>query len=86
MVDVEGGRHGDAQPAHVVDEDRELVGLADVEAHRGGEEFVRVMRLEPRGLVGEQRIGGGVALVEAVAGELVDQVEQLVGLASRRCR
>ena len=40
----------------------------------------RVVRLQPGGLIGEQRIGGGVALVEAVAGELVDQVEQLVGL------
>jgi hypothetical protein len=39
------------------------------------------MRLQPGGVIGDQRVGGGVALVEAVAGELVDQVEQLVGLA-----
>jgi hypothetical protein len=31
-------------------------------------------------VIGEQRIGGRVALVEAIAGELVDQVEQFVGL------
>ena len=39
-----------------------------------------IMRLHPGGLVRQQGVGGGVALVEAVAGELVDQVEQLVGL------
>ena len=38
------------------------------------------MRLQPGGLVGDQRVSGGVALVEAVAGELVDQIEQLVRL------
>ena len=38
------------------------------------------MRLHPGGLIGEQRIGGGVRFVEAVAGEFVDQIEQFVGL------
>ena len=79
MVDVRAF-DGDATPAHVVDEDRELFRLVHVEAHRGGVELVRVMRLEPGGVVRQQRIGGGVRLVEAVAGELVDQVEQLVRL------
>ena len=37
------------------------------------------MRLQPRGLVADQRVGRGVRLVEAVTGELVDQVEDLVG-------
>ena len=54
-----------------------------VEAHRRGVEFDRVVRLQPGGLVGDERVGGGVALVEAVARELVDQVEQLVGLGGR---
>src|SRR3546814_9960026 len=38
------------------------------------------MRLEPRRLVGEQRVGGGVRFVETIARELVDQIEQFVGL------
>ena len=82
LAGVDAGRQArDAHAAHVVDEDGQLVGLVHVEAHRRGVEFGRVMRLQPGGLVGDQRIGGGVALVEAIAGELVDQVEQLVGLA-----
>ena len=38
------------------------------------------MDLDPAGVIGQQRIGGGVRLVEAVAGELLHQVEDLVGL------
>ena len=38
------------------------------------------MCLQPRSLIRQQRIGGGVAFVEPVASELVDQVEQLVRL------
>ena len=38
------------------------------------------MRLEPGGVIREQRVGGGVRLVEAVAGELRHQVEDLAGL------
>ena len=81
-VDV-GGQARHAQPAHVIDEHAQLVGQRHVEAHRRGVEFGRVMCLQPRGLIGEQRIGRRVALVEAVARELVDQVEQLVGLGRR---
>ena len=40
------------------------------------------MRLQPRGLVRHQRIGGGVRLVEAVAGEFFHQVEDGVGLVA----
>src|SRR3546814_7038881 len=36
------------------------------------------MRLQPSRLIRQQGIGGRVALVEAIARELVDQVEQLV--------
>ena len=79
---MSGGRHSIAA-AHVLDEHRELVGERDIEAHRRGIEFGAVMRLQPGGLIGEQGVGRSVALVEAVAGELVDQVEQLVGLGCR---
>ena len=38
------------------------------------------MRLEPRRLIGKQRIRRCVAFIEAIARKLVDQVEQLVRL------
>ena len=66
-------------PAHIIDEHRQLFRLVHIEAHRCSVEFVRVMRLEPGSLVRQQRVSGGVAFVEAIACELVDQVEQLVG-------
>ena len=84
VAGVDVGRQAlDSAAAHVLDEDRELVGQRHVEAHRRGIEFGAVVRLQPGRLIGDQRVGGGVALVEAVAGELVDQVEQLVGLGRR---
>jgi len=42
-----------------------------------------MVRLEPRGVVREQRIRGRVRLVEAVARELLHQVEDLVRLLAR---
>src|SRR3546814_1148351 len=50
-----------------------------VVGHRGGEELDRVVGLEVGGLVGDQCVARGVRLVEAVAGELVDQVEDIGG-------
>ena len=47
----------------------------------GGHEGHRVVRLEVGGLVGEHGVGDAVALVEAVAGEGLDVVPQLLGLA-----
>ena len=64
----------------------EPVGVAECQAHAGGDEHLGVVRLHPRGLVGNQRIGGGVRLVEAVVGELRHQVEDFRGLAPDRCR
>ena len=51
-----------------------------VETHGGGIKFMRIMRLEPRRLIGQQGIGGSVRFVEPVPGKLVDQIEQLIGL------
>ncbi len=79
-IDV-GRQQGLPHAPQVIDEQTELVGLVEVVAHRRGIEFGRVMRLQPGGMIGDQGIGRRVALVEAVTGELVDQVEQFVGLA-----
>jgi hypothetical protein len=68
------------KPAGVLAEIDELVGVGHVERHRGGEELDRIMRLEIGGLVGDDAVGGGVRLVEAVICELGEQVEDHVGL------
>ena len=61
-------------------EHRELVGVAHVERHGRGQELLAVVGLQIGGVVAHERIGGRVALVEAVAGELVDQLEDVVGV------
>ena len=43
-------------------------------------ELDRVVRFQIRRLIGDQRVGGAVRFVEAVAGELLDLAEQLLGL------
>ena len=58
----------------------QLVGVRHVERHRRGEELDRIVRLQIGGLVGDDRIGRRVALVEAVVGELRQQVEDEIGL------
>ncbi len=78
-IDV-GRQQLDAAAADILGEQGQFVGLRHVEAHRRGEEFGRMMRLQPGGLIGDQGIAGGVALVEAIARELVDQIEQFPGL------
>ena len=93
-VDVEGDARAidrrrldlDAEPLRLGAEFRELVGIAHVERHRRGEELDRIVRLHVGGLVGDQRIGGGVALVEAVVGEPLEQLEDRLGLRRARCR
>jgi len=71
----------DAEPHRLGAELRQLVGIAHVERHRGGDELDRIIRFHIGGLVSDQRIGGGVALVETVVGEALKQLENLLGLA-----
>ena len=71
----------DAEPLGLGAEFGELVGVAHVERHRGGEELDRIIRLHVGGLIGDQRIGRGVALVEAVIGEALQQFEDRLRLA-----
>ena len=70
----------DAEPLGLGAEFGELVGVAHVERHRRRHELDRMIGLQIRGLVGDQRVGRGVALVEAVFGEALQQVEDHVGL------
>ena len=75
-----GGKDGDAHRLRLGDEERDLVGVVEFVGEQRGHELDRVARLEPRGLVGDDAVAGGVGLVEAVAGEFVEDVEELVGL------
>ena len=74
---MSGGAILHAQPLRFLAEDVEPVGVADIERHRGGEEFDRIIRLQISGLIGDLGIGRGMALVEAIAGEFLRLFENL---------
>ncbi|VWC24279.1 hypothetical protein BTE28158_06003 [Burkholderia territorii] len=82
LVDVRR-QHGEVVHDAVVEQDLHLVGVVHRERHVGRHEFGRMVRLQPRGVIREQRVGRRVRLVEAVARELLHQVEDLVGLLAR---
>src|SRR5690606_35105881 len=65
-------RRLDAQlhAAAFLDQRDHLVGVVHIRREYRGHEGRGIVRLEPGGLVGHQTVGGGVRLVEAVAGEL----------------
>ena len=70
-----GRAHLDAQPAALGDGRGNLLGRV---AHRGqhaGHVLDRVVRLEIRGLVGDQAVARGMGLVEAVALERLECLE-----------
>ena len=75
-----GGQQRHAQVRQFVAEGAQLVGVVDVHGHRGGQEFDRIIGLHVGRLVGDHGIGGGVGLVEAVAGELGHLIEDVGGL------
>ena len=81
-VDV-GRQDRDAEPRAFLHVAGELVGVRQIQRHRGGEEGDGVVRLQPGRLVADQRIGGRVGFVEAVVGEALHQVEDLGGLLRR---
>ena len=72
-----------AHLARVLEQHAQLVGVVHLHRHVGAEKLGREVDLEPGRVVGQERISGGVRLVEAVARELLHQVEHLVGLGLR---
>ena len=70
---------GEAQRATLLDQVDDLVGAVHVGGQHRRHECGWMVRLEPRGLVRQQRVRGGVRLVEAVSGELFHQVEDVRG-------
>ncbi len=76
-------QQGDLEPAQLLAELVQLVGIAQVVGHGGGHELDGMVGLEVGGLDRDQGVGRGVTLVEAVAGELVDLLEDLRCLGLR---
>jgi hypothetical protein len=79
LVDV-GREHRDAHRARVGDRADDLVDLVLVARHDRAEELDRVVRLQVRRLVRDERVRGRVALVEAVAREVLEQPEDALGV------
>ncbi len=81
-VDV-GSFDGNAHFAALVDVLDYVVGAAGHRSQQRSHELDGIARLQVCRLVGQQGVGGGVRLVEAVAGELCHQVENLFNLLWR---
>ena len=64
----------------ILEQHLQLVGVVHFHRHVGAEELGRVVHLDPGRVVGQERVGGGVRLVEAVARKLFHQVKDFVGL------
>ena len=57
----------------------DFFGVAEFGAEHGGHELHGEIGLQVTGLVTENRVGGGVGFVEAVAGKFIQDVEDRVG-------
>ena len=77
---MSGGSTGIAAIAALGQVHRELVGVLRLDRQQRRGEVPRVVRLEIRGLIGQERVGRRMRLVEAVPGEVLHQVEDLRGL------
>ena len=71
MVDARR-KAGHAQTAHIIHEDGELFGVGNIKAHRRSKEICRIMRFQPRCLIGEQRVSRRVGFVEAIACKFIN--------------
>ena len=70
-------QHREPQIRAFLDEGHDLVGVTHLGRQHRRHEGRRIVRLQVRGLVGEQRVGGRMRLVETIAGELLHQVENV---------
>ena len=80
---VDGGRERlDSLGVGMSDVARELVVVGCLGGQQRGKILPRMVGLQIRGLVRDQRVGRGVGFREAIARELRHQLEDLVGLGS----
>ena len=80
---MSGGSRGIPSLLELPAEQLQPVDIVDFEAHGGGQELDRVVGLEIGRLVGDQRVGRGMGLVEAVARELRHQLEDAARIGLR---
>jgi len=80
LVDV-GRQHLNAHIAALVDVLHHLGRVAGFRGQQRGHEVERIMGLQIGGDVGQVGVGRRVRLIESIAGELLHQLEQLLGLA-----
>ena len=81
VADVDVGRKDlYAQVPAFVDVFHYLVAVVDLAGQQSRHEADRIVGLQVSGLVGQDRVGGRVRLVESVAGKLDHQVEYSRGL------
>ena len=71
--------HPQAIGLGVLHQEGDLVGVIHFRGQGGGQKLRRVVGLEPGGLIGDDRIGGGVALVKAILRKLLHEVKELGG-------
>ncbi len=76
LVDV-GAQHLDAPLPAVLHILGHVIGAAGLGGEQARHELHGVVGLQVGGLVGHHGVGGAVALVEAVAGEVLDEIEHL---------
>ena len=72
-------QHADAALFAGLDVEAHLVGIAGHAVHQRRHELHRVMQFQPGRLHGDEGVGGGVGLVEGVAGEGGHFVEYVLG-------
>ena len=70
----------DAETLGLGAEFRKFIRIAHIQSHRRRQELDRIIGLHVSGLIRDQRVSRGVALVEAVVGETFEQFENRVGL------
>ena len=81
MAPVDVGRlKAQAHLQRILVQHLELVGVVHFHGHVAAEKLGGVMHLQPRRLVSQQGVSGGVRFVEAVARKLLHQVKHLIGL------
>src|SRR5216117_893102 len=76
LVDVRR-QYRNAALARLGEIHRELVGVLRLDREERRGKVPRIVRLEIRGLIGEERVRGRVRLVESVPREELDQLEEL---------
>ena len=77
------GEHLDTHDARLVDVLHHLIGVARFRGQQRGHELDRVVRFQPRRLVGQQRVGTRVGFIEAVPSKFGDQIEDALGFLWR---